>query len=185
MRRFLTMVLAIHWTAAFAMLAVACTIDPASGFAAPLRFLGADVSGVEQDGGSEAAAFFAICFAVVAMLFFFALVEILFGIAAGERRRHPDFHKAFAAAAVALTLLLLAGAVERVPDLFATVESLLAASLASYLAIYAEWWARREEAKSAGPRGRAAARLMALGAAHDTLLPGLAGRAAERPEVRP
>lgn len=176
MRRFLTLMLAIHWTMVFAILAIVCAVEPQAGFAAPLRLLGADASGIEQDGGTQAATFFAIGFSTVAVLFLWAFAEMLFGLGKRGRGRQPDFHQAFAAAAIALTLLLLAGALHPVPGLFATIESLLAAGLASYVAMHAEWQARRDEPLGATGRRRDAARLMALGAAHDSLRPGMPGR---------
>lgn len=176
MRRFLILMLAIHWTIVFAMLAIVCAVDPQAGFAAPLRFLGADASGIEQNGGARAAAFFAVGFSVVAVLFAWAFAEMLFGSNESRFKRHPNFHQAFGAAAVALTLLLMAGALHPVPGLFATLESLLAAGLASYLAVHAEWRARQDEPLGASGRRRGAARLMALGAAHDSLLSGISGR---------
>lgn len=173
MRRVLTLTLAVHWMCVFAMLGIVCTLDPRDGFAAPLRLLGADAGGIEQDGGSAAAAFFAIAFLLVALLFLAGTVNLLLGGAAQPERR-PDFARAFGAGALALTLLLLAGALQPVSYLFCTVEAVLAAALASYLAM------RTEPATRGTGQGDAAAvaRFMALGAAHSSLLTRFSGRPA-------
>lgn len=165
MRRILTLTLAVHWMCVFAMLAIVCTVEPHDGFAAPLRLLGLETGDLAVDGGSEAAAFFAVAFLLVAVLFFVAASDFLVD---GRGRRHPSFAAAFGTAALSLTLLLVAGALEPVPHLFIAVESVLAAVLVSYLAIRVEPIPRRAD-EEAGDIA-SVARLMALGAAHSSLL---------------
>lgn len=165
MRRILTLTLTVHWMCVFAMLGIVCTIDPRDGFAAPLHLLGVDTRGIEQDGGSEAAAFFTVVFLLVAVLFLMTAADLVLGGSARAKRR-PHFARAVGAGVLALTLLLLAGALQQVPSLFCTVEVVLAAALASYLVMRAEPLARRTGERDT----TAVARLMALGAAHASLL---------------
>lgn len=173
MRRVLTLTLAVHWMCVFAMLGIVCTVDPRDGFAAPLHLLGVDTRGIEQDGGSEVSAFFAVAFLLVAALFFTASANLVLGRHA-QAKRWPEFARAFGAGALSLTLLLLAGALQPAPCLFCTVETVLAAALVSYLAMRAEPAPRRSNHGDAA----SAARLMALGAAHSSLLTRLSGRPA-------
>jgi hypothetical protein len=121
----------------------------------------------------KAAAFFATAFACASALFLLPLAELLLDRRA---RRAPRFDPAFAASALALTVLLLAGAVHAVADLVPVVESLLAAVLASFVAIAAEQGAALSAEADDGPERMSLARLMALSAAHDSLLARLAGR---------
>jgi hypothetical protein len=182
MRHFLTSILAFHWAAAFAVLAMVCVSGGDTGAAGALNLVGVTLPGF---GGAPAtgpafAAFLSLAFAVVSVLFFWALLTT-FG---GDRTGDDDqvIRMAFAAAACVLTLLLVVGAVQGAGGLFSVVSAHLSALMASYLAIYAERWSASLSDVPDEDDLRAAARVMAAGAAHSSMLSRLSGRADLTPD---
>ena len=163
MGRILTIVLSLFWTATFAVSAIS--------WSAAERF----VLGVEAPEGWAAAGHLAlgagcaVTAALFAWLFFCALLDD--GVVPGQADEVA--YTAFAGAAIVLTATILLG-----PLVGGGTESeafsAMAALMASYLAVHVERraWGRPSEAHLV--EIRAAARLMALGAAHDTLVARLA-----------
>ena len=143
MRHILTMLIAFHWMAVFAMLAIVSTVDPEHGMLAALRFLGAvplpDAS--DLGGGPLAAAFLAVAFAVASVLFLWTLLTDRLGDGMFGSETEAVARRAFGCGIGVLSLLLIGGACCRCPGLFVTSAVALAALLASYLAVYAERWA--------------------------------------------
>lgn len=182
MRRFLFRVLALHWTAVFATLAVLCAINPRGGIGVPLRFLGVEAAALDESG-TEASTFFAVSFLFVAVLFLWVLIESLLGLDGKGSRGQGAARNAFAGAALAFTLLLGAAALEPAAGSFVTIECLLAAVLASYVAVGIEEAVPGEEHGPPGA-GSGTARRMALGAAHASLLSALSGRGGDEPGWR-
>jgi hypothetical protein len=89
---------------------------------------------------------------------------------------------AFGAAIGVFSLLLLCGVSPPIPGLFLTSAVAIAALLASWLAVFAERWAVTILTAPSDDDLRAAARVMAAGAAHSALLGHISGRA--QPAVR-
>ena len=71
MRHILTPLIAFHWMAVFALLAMVSTLDPEHGILAALSLLGAAPTpdAILSGGGPLAAAFFSFAFAVAGVLF--------------------------------------------------------------------------------------------------------------------
>lgn len=180
MRHLLTTILTFHWTAVFGLLALVTVLGGDSGMAGVLSMLGV--------GYSDAAAqlpllstLFSFAFTMVAVLFLWAFVTAFFNVGTDGGETTEVFGIAFAAAALTMTAVVLAGALFDVSGLLPVAAAHLAALLVSYLAIFAERWAMvLSTAPSQNDIG-AAARVMALGAAHSTMLARLSGRAGAMP----
>jgi len=172
MRLLLSSVLAIHWMAVFAMLAIVTTIAPARGSLSALELLGVHHSGVDFAGSEAFAAVLSLVFATVSALFLWTF--LVAALEAGRSRDADEVARyAFTGGVFALTTLLLVGAVQDADGLFVSIGTLLAALLVSYLAIAAERMTAVAP-KEAG--GQSRAQMMALEAAHRASLSRLSGR---------
>ena len=179
MRHFLTILIAFHWMAVFALLATVSMLDPGHGIFAALSLLGAAPTpdAFASGGGLLATGFFSFAFAVAGVLFLWTLATALLshGSSTGDCERVARI--AFGAGVGVFSLLMLCGLSPPMPGLFLVTAIAMAALLASYLAVFAERWA---ESIVAAPRDSdigAAIRVMAAGAAHSAMLAGLSGRA--------
>jgi hypothetical protein len=172
MPRVLTSFLTFHWAAAFALLSMACVMGGNGGAAQALGMLGL----AEGDLLAHASAtpLLSLASAVCAMLFFWAFAASVLGDPAAEGGEVAGM--AFASAALLISLLMICGSVNVVAGLYPAVAVHLAALLASYLAIQAERLAAVISASPGENDIRAAARIMALGAAHVSMLSRLSGR---------
>jgi hypothetical protein len=173
MRLLLTTVLAVHWMAVFAMLAIVMTIEPGRGSLAALELLGVGLNDPFAAGSTSFAAFLSLGFFLVAALFLWALITALFGSASADAEEVSRL--AYAGGAIALTSLLLAGAVQPVSGLFIAIGTLLGALTVSYLAVVGE-----RLAIAAAPPAEAPVpefRSLASEAAHNAMLSALSGRA--------
>jgi hypothetical protein len=164
MGRILSIVLSLYWAANFAVSAVS--------WSAAERF----VTGVGAPDGWAAAAHLAIgagC-AVTAALFAWLFFATLLGDDAVPGQCDEVAYTAFTGAAAVLTVTMVLGTIMDNGTGTGTGPFSMAALLASYLAVHVERraWGRPSEAQLA--EIRAAARLMALGAAHDTMVARLA-----------
>jgi hypothetical protein len=177
MRHILTLLIAFHWMAVFALLAMVSALNPEHGILAALSFLGAaptpDAFG---DGGLLATGFFSFAFAVAGVLFLWTLATALFS----GRFPYGDCERvariAFGAGVGVFSLLLLCGVSPPIPGLFLTSAIAIAALLTSYLAVFAERWAETILTAPSDADLRAAARVMAAGAAHSAMLGHISGR---------
>jgi len=180
MRLFLTYLLPFHWMAVFALLAVLAA-SGAGGTGYVLEILGATVAPDENAGfGAVVSTVFATGFALVAVLFFWSLVTSAIG---GDDFPGPvaDVSSlAFGTAIGAMTTLFLVAAIHPVTGLFQAVAFQIAALAASYVAVHCERRASSLTVVVEGEDVRAAARLMAAGAAHSSMLTRLSGRGPER-----
>jgi hypothetical protein len=179
MRHVLTLLIAFHWTAVFALMAMVSTLDPEHGILAALNLLGAAPTpdAFISGGGPLAAGFFSFAFAVAGVLFLWTLATAFFSGASPLGDIERVARLAFAVAVGVLSLLMLTAAVERTTGVFATGLTALVALLVSYLAVFAERWAVTILAVPSDSDLGAAARVMAAGAAHTALLGQLSGRA--------
>lgn len=163
MRRTLTIVLALYWMAEFAILAASCVARFDDGLQAALAVLGAErLPAVCADGGLIGAAAFGAAFGLVALLFVWLLLTSL----GSEARAQADevAKLAFAAGALSMTAVVLAGAMLDVTDVFPAAAVELLALLASYLVTQAE--GRSTQMRRSGPpRAATLPRAMAVNAA--------------------
>ncbi len=176
MPRVLTSFLTFHWAAAFALLAMACVMGGEGGAAHALAILGLAGSGLLDPALFPVSAFLPLASAVCAVLFFWAFVTSMFSDPE-EEGGGDVVRMAFASAALLISLLMICGSVNVLAGVYPAVAVHMAALLASYLTIQAE---RLSVIMSASPSEndiRAAARIMALGAAHSSMLSRLSGRA--------
>jgi hypothetical protein len=178
MRHFLTSFLAFHWASVFAALAIACVVGGDGGVMSAFRLL--DIS-IPQDGlalaGRLPEAGFAVAFAVVSVLFFWGFVTALFGRGATRDDCDDIFRLAFGAAAGVLSVTLLAGVLLGAPRPLSAIAAHFAALVASYAAIHIERWVAYKSIVAAmNDNTGTISRLMALGAAHSSLLSRLSGR---------
>jgi hypothetical protein len=179
MRHILTLLIAFHWMAVFALLAMVSALNPEHGILAALSFLGAAPTpdAFFSGGGLLATGFFSFAFAVAGVLFLWTLATALFseGFPYGDSERVARI--AFSAAIGVFSLLLLCGVSPPIPGLFLTSAIAIAALLASYLAVFAERWAETILTAPSDADLRAAARVVAAGAAHSAMLGHISGRA--------
>lgn len=163
MGRALTVVLAAYWTVSFALSAITWSAADrfATGVGAPQGWAAA--------GHLAMGAGCALTAALFAWLFVCAILDDV--VVPGQPDEVAYF--AFAGAGTMLTLAFVAGAATAPSNIPSAIPS-MAALLASYVTIHLERraWGRPSEEKLADIR--AAARLMALGAAHDTMVARLA-----------
>lgn len=176
MRHILTSFLALHWAVVFALLAFIC-IGGDHGVATALSVLGVGVQGAQSANLENAivAAPLATAFLVVAVLFCWAFVEVFVGDAESHDAADGIIRIAFTAAAAVLSLILVGGAAQGISGLFVIVAAHLAAFMTSYLAIVAERWSAAGVPDATDVR--ASARAMARGAAHNSMLSRISGRA--------
>ncbi|TIS58890.1 MAG: hypothetical protein E5W91_07890 [Mesorhizobium sp.] len=177
MRHVLTSFLALHWAVVFALLAFIC-IDGNRGVAAALGVLGVAVQNTRFADLENAivVAPLAIALLVVAVLFCWAFVETLINVVANPDAGDGVVRIAFISASAVLSLILVGGAAQGINGLFMVVAVQLAALLASYVAMLAERRSETATAVSVDGDIRAAAIVMAKGAAHSSLLSRISGR---------
>lgn len=178
MRFVLTQILAVHWLLSFALVSAAA--------------LGADGSLVEAvrvimpfagEHQSVAASAFepvlvggvAIVFATVAAMFLWTLLMIWLGESDSVAEAHSVSVLAHASAMIAVSALMMLLIGMNIPGGLAVGAIMIAALSASYAAISYEWREQGEVAVKPD-LGQAAARMMALGAAHSTVLSNITGR---------
>lgn len=176
MPRALTSFLTFHWAAAFALLAMACVMGGDGGAERALTMLGLTESSPLDPANGSAAMLLPLAAAICAMLFFWAFATSMFSDPEGEDDSDV-MRMAFASASLLISLLMICGSLNFVAGLYPTVAVHLAALLATYLAIQAERLSAMVSASPSQGDIRAAARLMALGAAHVSTLSRLSGRA--------
>ena len=113
MRHFLTMLIAFHWMAVFAMLAAVSTLESEHGMLAALRFLGAvPLSDAYSSGGGPlAAGFLSFAFAVASLLFLWTLLTALcWATACFGGQTEEVARRAFGCGVGVFSLLLIGGA---------------------------------------------------------------------------
>lgn len=175
MRQILTSVIAIFWMAAFGVMAITAAAGGENGLANLFGMLGAPVA--ETAGHPTAAGLFAILFALVAALFLWMFLTAFFGDHATSGAGEEVARMAVGLAMVVLALVLVVGGVvERARGVFIAVAVILAALAGSYLVVAAERFRSVLWTEPESDDIRAAARLMAAGAAHNSMLDRLSGR---------
>lgn len=174
MPHILTSFLAFHWALAFALLAIVCVMGGDGGAVAALDLLGVSLSHSNLDGG-VVPALLSLAFTVGSVLFAWAFLTAFFSDQMVEGN-DDVMRMAFGAAGGVLSLVLICGTTQGATGLFPVVAAHLAALLASYLAIRAESWSSSMSGVPGEEDFRAAARVMALGAAHSSMLARLSGR---------
>jgi hypothetical protein len=175
MPRLLTLFVAAYWTTFFAILTLAAVGEvTGEGLPALYPLLSPETSPFRIPAGAPVSAMLAIGFLLVAMLFLWTLVTMLFE----ERQGDGDelARIALAAAAGMMTVLLALGVWSGVGDVLSAVTLQFVALLASYGAILAEAARQAARSGSEAPGTTGPARAMAIGAAHHTMLARLSRR---------
>ncbi|MGX9575465.1 hypothetical protein [Mesorhizobium sp. f-mel] len=177
MRHILSSFLALHWAVVFALLAFLC-IDGNRGVAAALGVLGVVVQNTRFADLENAVvvAPLAVALLVVAVLFCWAFVETLFSDPTNPDATDSVVRVAFISASGVLSLIVVGGAAQGISGLFMVVAVQLAALLASYVAMLAEWRSALAAAVPGTGEIRAAAHVMAKAAAHNSALARISGR---------
>jgi len=176
MNRILTLFVCLHWAAVFVALALLAGLHGGENFAAVLAAIGIQFPVDAMPVRPELCALLAVGFGIVASLFLWALLTGV--VDRGGKRNEADevARLAFAGAVAVFTLVFLGcAAAGEVIGLYRSMALEMGALLASYLAICAERRMAVAAAASASDTAGAAARTMALHAAHDSLLARLGG----------
>ena len=178
MRHILGSCLALHWAAVFALLALICVVEGNGAPVAALRMLAVAVSPHDLSGPGLAllSALLAVGFSVVAILFIWCFVTTFSGSETVEGDAEDIVRMAFAGAVAMMSLLLVGGTTMGIGGLFPIVAMQLGALAASHLAILAEGWSTSLATTPDNDDIRAAARIMALSAAHSSMLSRISGR---------
>ena len=178
MRKILTPALHIAWAVIFGLLGIAAIPGSGTLLSAFLDVgqvdLGLSAGGREV--GEMAAYVVALCALSSCVLFFWASAVSL-----SDQDYETDggdhvSRIAYAAGVATLTLCLLAGALALVDGAFGVAMIALAALASSYIATFLERVSMLMASEPGADDVRAAARLMALGAAHNSMLSRISGR---------
>lgn len=176
MRLGFSSILALHWTVAFAALAYGTVFGVGGGVGALLDTMG--VRPIEQSGDGVAVLLsvaLAGNFLFAALLFGWSCITGILPRFDGDDQ--TDIARmAYAAGVSSMTILLIGGLLGPSQNLYPAVAIQLAALGASYLAGVAERIMASLTSEPEANDVRAAARLMALGAAHGAMLSRIAGR---------
>lgn len=181
MRPFLTFALPFHWMVVFLLLAMSAASGGDGQLAAFDLLRLAAPAGIAGSAFDEfASAVLATGFGVVAALFLW----LLFAAGLGETEYPGPVDElsglAFGGAALTMTALILAAAVGAVEVVSPAIAFYIAALCASYAAVQSERRALALHVVVESDDVRAAARFMAAGAAHTSMLPRLIGRDTDR-----
>ena len=177
MRLGFSSILALHWTVAFAALAYGTVFGVGGGVGALLDTMG--VRPIEQAGDGIAVLLsvaLAGNFVFAALLFAWSCFTGIFPHLDVEGDQIDISRMAYGAGVSSMTILLIAGLLVPAENLYPAVAIQLAALAASYLACIAERLMASLTSEPEANDVRAAARLMALGAAHGAMLSRIAGR---------
>ncbi len=176
MRRILIGVLSVHWLVIFGLLAGATMLCATDGAAALNSF---GLPGGDMPSGSLAYAGLALGCSLVALLFLWTLVSLL-----ADEGKFPDETDeiapiAFGAGVAMCTVMMVMSALGAAVWLLSSIAVQMGALLISYLVFYADRRASFRRMSVARDDVRATAARMALGAAHNSLLPRLSGSVGE------
>jgi hypothetical protein len=176
MNRILTLFVCLHWAVVFIALTLLAGLHGGENFVAVLAAIGIQFSVDAMVVPPALCALLAVGFGIVASLFLWTLVTSFLDRRAEGNEADEVAGLAFGGAIAVFTLVFLGCALTaEAIGLYRSMALEIGALLASYLAICAE---RRmvvaAAAKPGNPAG-AAARTMALHAAHDSLLARLGG----------
>ncbi|MBN9075231.1 MAG: hypothetical protein BGN87_03920 [Rhizobiales bacterium 65-79] len=177
MNRILSIFIALHWTMVFAALAALAGLHGGENFSAVLAAVGIGFAAVTLPMPVPAAlcGLLAIGFGIVAALFLWTFVTALLDRGHGNEVDEVA-RLAFGSAVAVLTAVFLGCVLmPAASGLYRSMALELGALLASYLAVCAERRATAAKGRAGDPID-AAARAMALRAAHESLVHRLMGR---------
>lgn len=173
MRQFLTLVIAVHWSAAFALLAGLAALDAETGSRIALTYLGG-AAGLPADTiGSTG---LSLAFALVATLFLWVFVAAAVDRDSGDRSTEEVARMAVISGGVVVSMLALTSFAETTTVFFPALAAVFASLLCSLMAIVLERRKTLNEDEIA-----AVIRLMAVGAANRAMLSRLSGRQGQSP----
>jgi hypothetical protein len=168
MRQFLTLVIAVHWTAAFALLAGLAALDAETGSRAVLTYLGG-AAGLPADTiGSTG---LSLAFALVATLFLWVFVAAALDRDRADHTTEEVTRMAVISGSLVVALIALTAFAGTTAAFFPGLAAVFAALLCSQMAIVSEHRKALSEEQI-----NAAIRLMAVGAANRAMLSRLSGR---------
>lgn len=178
MRRILTSVLTLSWASVFGLLTIGVLPSGGRGSISVFDLLGLDAASIAATAASHELIRYllALFFLSAAVLFFWAFAVSLADRAIDVEGGDDVNRAAFATGAGALMLGLVGGTFMLVPGLFTIAMVSLAALVVSYVATFLERLSLLMSSEPGAGDIRAAARLMALGAAHSSMLSRISGR---------
>lgn len=173
MRRIVVTPIATYWMLAFGLLAAGALGESGgAGFGPVMRLasLGLEEHVIHRIAGAEMRFGLAVGFAVVSAMFAWLLVSALTEGEEGRQGTDEVSRMAFGGSVGLLAALLVAGSIVGAEGMLASTGIQLCALLASFVAVQLDRREEREMPDTAGRDGKQAARLMALGAVHSSLL---------------
>jgi len=176
MNRVLTIFIALHWTVVFAALAALAGLHDGENFPAVLAAISIQFPVYSPPMPAALCALLAMGFGTVAALFLWMLVTALLDGEGEGGDADEVVRLAFGSAVAVFTLVFLGCALTPAASgLYRSIAVETGALLASYLAVCAERRMAAVAKERAADRLEAAARTMALRAAHESLVHRLMG----------
>lgn len=176
MRHSFSSIVALFWAVLFATVTYGLVIDFQSAAQGTIAVLGATVA-LPSIGLTKLAAFvLAICFALSSLLFVWGVVLKFLGSAIEEGEQADVLAMAHSVAVVAITSVLLATIFLPGQPAFGPLVLQIGSLAASFLACQIERLVAVQRAEPESDDVRNAARFMAAGAAHNTMLTRITGR---------
>ncbi|APH72507.1 hypothetical protein [Aquibium oceanicum] len=185
MRRIIGIFVPAYWMAFFGLLALAAMAEATGEVFAifqALSFPGGFL-GNEIPAGPVLSTALAFGFSLTSVLFLWMIVTAIAQIRGSQRESDEIARTAFGVATAMMTVLLAIGAIFLVRGLFASASLQLLALLVSYMALQAEQRRTADAPREVGDAAEITARLMAIGAAHNSMLTRFSRRPGNRNEA--
>lgn len=176
MRHSFSSMVALFWAVLFATVTFGLIIDFQAAEQGTIAVLGATVAFPSEMSTKFAAFALAICFALASLLFLWGIVLSFLRNSIEEGEQADVLAMAHSVAVVAITSVLLATIFLPGQPAFGPLVLQIGALAASFLACQAERMLAGHKSEAAVDDLRDTARMMAAGAAHNTMLVRITGR---------
>ncbi len=180
MRRILGIFVPAYWMAFFGLLALVATAEATGEVFVIFQALSlpGGLSDSRMEAGPVLSTALAFGFTLTSVLFLWMMLTALAHVRRIQRDTDEIARLAFGVAAAMMTILLAVGAGFVVRGLFASASLQLLALLVSYVAVQTEQRRHSETAQTGGGDTEITARVMAIGAAHNSMLSRISQRPA-------
>jgi hypothetical protein len=179
MRKSFSSAVAIFWAVLFGAVTYGLIVDFQASAQSTVAVLGATIA-LPGPGATMFAAFvLAVCFALASVLFFWGFMLAFLGAAVEEREQADILASAHAVAAVGVVMVLAATIILPGQPAFGPLVLQIGSLAASFLACQMQTMVSSQTDSMETDEVVAAAKFMASGAAHNTMLSRITGR--ERP----
>ena len=185
MRRIIGIFVPAYWMAFFGLLALAAMAEATGEVFAIFQALSFPGGFLDSriPAGPLLSTVLAFGFSLASVLFLWMIVTAVAQMRGTRPESDEIARTAFGVAAAMMTVLLAVGAIFIVRGLFASASLQLLALLVSYMAVQAEQRRTSDSTRHPGEPSEITARVMAIGAAHHSMLTRISGRTSNRDEA--